>query len=627
MSARGLGTRLLAAFAAVLALSLLCVAIAFGGFRQIAESEERAFESLIPVRLTRSLADELRTTIQHAESLSRIRDETTLQSELASLGQASSGVIEVLEQLKGDEFKEATQGALPELGQLERCLESLQRLHLERIRTSDSFATALEDASTVARRLADAIEPLAIRTRYEAGGSDSAPAYAALQMRSSSLLLATNLRAVTGAKSAAAVDAIEGPFQLEAGEITSALIDIQGDAREAIASQLLAILEYCQGPSGVFELRKRQIENSTKLLEIQEVFSGAAEESLATSRDLVESARAAYERSREEIRATSRKTRRNLLAVACFSLLVTLAIAIFYVRGSVLRRLNRLTLEVEHLCAGDLSSRVTRKGTDELGLLSEMTEMFRENVLRREELAVELQRRNEELDSFAHAASHDLKSPIRGIGNLVHWIIEDEGHRLRGETRRRLEEISKRVSKTENLLEDLLQYSRVGYDESPVEDVAVRALIQSIVDVRDLPQGFRVEIVGEDLVVPICRVPFELVLRNLIDNAVRHHHQPNSGCVYINVTGVIGERLVLEVSDDGPGIPEEARSHVFDILRHESGMGLPLVRRAAQMAGAEVELGPQDASGLVVFVRWPVEWERAGRNQGVRAAGKETAEA
>ncbi|MFN8465942.1 MAG: HAMP domain-containing sensor histidine kinase [Caldilineaceae bacterium] len=153
-------------------------------------------------------------------------------------------------------------------------------------------------------------------------------------------------------------------------------------------------------------------------------------------------------------------------------------------------------------------------------------------------------------------------------------------------------------------LSDLLDYSRRRGSSNP-EQVNTRQLVQSIVDLLNPPPGFTV-VVGDSL--PILytdRVPLETVLRNLIQNAIKHHDNPERACVSITAAPVAAEQgteqgLVVEfaVADDGPGIAPEYHERIFKLFQtlrprdqvEGSGMGLSVVKKTVESRGGTVRL-------------------------------------
>jgi signal transduction histidine kinase len=104
-----------------------------------------------------------------------------------------------------------------------------------------------------------------------------------------------------------------------------------------------------------------------------------------------------------------------------------------------------------------------------------------------------------------------------------------------------------------------------------------------------------------------------VLARNLIDNAVRYSPQGGHVSVWVGTAAPHAAGPVLQVDDDGPGIPEADREMVFDrFVRRDnaadqtgSGLGLAIVRQVALRQGADVALSQSPAGGLRVRVSWP----------------------
>jgi len=237
----------------------------------------------------------------------------------------------------------------------------------------------------------------------------------------------------------------------------------------------------------------------------------------------------------------------------------------------------------------------------------------------RKKLELELRQANANLQEFTYVASHDLRSPLRGIADLVEWINGD----LAGmatepppEVRRNLDRVSQRIGRMERLIDDLLSYARAGRAATEFTLVNLESLVREILEIQPLPADFSIEL---DLAVPpfqATRTPLETVLRNLLSNAVKHH---DSGAGRLRVVARADDSYCeVSVIDDGPGVPEGAKERIFKLFqtatareRGGSGIGLALTKRLVEVHGGRIEVqsplqaAPEGGRGTAMRFWWP----------------------
>lgn len=222
-----------------------------------------------------------------------------------------------------------------------------------------------------------------------------------------------------------------------------------------------------------------------------------------------------------------------------------------------------------------------------------------------------LERSNEELDRFAYVASHDLKAPLQGIEQLANIIEEDVGDELPAETREDLALMQSRVQRLKKLLDSLLQYSRIGREESEPDHVEICGLLADLADLLPPDEKFSIAHADDLPLLFAPRPALELVFRNLVGNAIKHHDR-DSGQIRISAEAT-AESVVVQVSDDGPGIPFEYRERIFELFQtlrrrdevEGSGMGLALVRKTLLNLGGSIELLPGDGRGASFRLTFP----------------------
>ncbi|MEO0421272.1 MAG: ATP-binding protein [Pseudomonadota bacterium] len=233
----------------------------------------------------------------------------------------------------------------------------------------------------------------------------------------------------------------------------------------------------------------------------------------------------------------------------------------------------------------------------------------------------ELRRVNQELEDFVYAASHDLRSPLRAIAHLSAWLEEDLGSGLQEESREHLTLMRARVRRLDQLLSDLLAYSRAGRTRARLGEVDLREIVHNTFDLLGLQGRFTLETSGLDLRLRTAVAPLEQALRNLIDNAAKHHDR-EQGLIRVSASRRVG-LIEFAVADDGPGIAQEHHQRVFRAFQtlqsrdevESSGMGLAILKKLVEYAGGTISLDSNPASGsrgATFRFTWPLHWPYSG---------------
>ncbi|MGW7226691.1 ATP-binding protein [Streptomyces cyaneofuscatus] len=236
-------------------------------------------------------------------------------------------------------------------------------------------------------------------------------------------------------------------------------------------------------------------------------------------------------------------------------------------------------------------------------LWREMSGLLSRRMVELEARNTELARTNEDLDSFAHAAAHDLKEPLRGISNAAAFIVEDAGAVLDDTSLRRLTTVRRLAERMDGLLDSLLHFSRLGQVGLEREELS----LDEVVDDALLVAGGRLAEQGVTVVrpAPLPRVRADRerlreVLENLFVNAAKYAADEGTGerRVWVEAVPVAepsgGEAVAVVVRDNGIGIPPGQQEDVLQLFRRlhrreerggGSGVGLAVVKRIVERHG------------------------------------------
>ncbi len=223
-----------------------------------------------------------------------------------------------------------------------------------------------------------------------------------------------------------------------------------------------------------------------------------------------------------------------------------------------------------------------------------------------------LERSNRDLEQFAYVASHDLRTPLRGIITTASWIEEDLSDVMNDDTRENMKLLKGRARRLDGLLNSLLEYSRASTRQHDTEDVNVESVLDEVILLLNAPAEIKIETRGELPTLRTIRVHVHQVLHNLLDNAIKHHDRTD-GRITVSCRDA-GAFYAFRVEDDGPGIAPEFHDKVMQIFQtlkrrdvyESSGMGLALVKRIIEQHGGTFAIeSPLTDRGCAMCFSWP----------------------
>jgi signal transduction histidine kinase len=306
---------------------------------------------------------------------------------------------------------------------------------------------------------------------------------------------------------------------------------------------------------------------------------------------------------------------RNLLWVAILNgaiLIISLGGALV-LRSFFIRKLDRLREHARLIAGGSFGSRVHVGNPVELVELEKSFNVMAEQIESRQEslqkAVISLTRTNQELEQFAYVASHDLQEPLRVITGFVQLIEKKYQGRLDKEADRYINFITEAVGRQQELIRDLLTYSRLGGLEpnmvSMDTNLAVRGAMQNlrrlieetgaIVNLDELPV---VQADGSQLV---------QLFQNLIQNGIKFRQ---TTLPVLNVSAAPeGNMWVFAVRDNGIGIEPQYWEQIFTMFKRlhtrkdypGTGIGLAVCKKIVERHGGRIWLDSKPGEGSTFF--------------------------
>lgn len=232
------------------------------------------------------------------------------------------------------------------------------------------------------------------------------------------------------------------------------------------------------------------------------------------------------------------------------------------------------------------------------------------------EYTKELERINEDLDSFAYITSHDLKEPLRAISNQSFFLTEDYKDKIDEVGTKKLNRIVDLCARMEQLIDDILRCSKLKNQELVIKRIDLNKVIEDIkMTMESVITEQNVEIrIPNKLPKTICdEVTITEALRNLISNAIKYNQSENK-IIEVGFTerpsNKVGTQYVFYIKDNGIGIEKKFYELIFspfkrldnlDKIIEGSGIGLHYVKRIVERHGGNVWVESEVGKGSTFF--------------------------
>lgn len=225
----------------------------------------------------------------------------------------------------------------------------------------------------------------------------------------------------------------------------------------------------------------------------------------------------------------------------------------------------------------------------------------------------ELQLSNADLKQFAYIASHDLKQPLRTISNMVQLLEKRLAGQLDAQSTEYIGLTKQGADRMQQLIDDLLSYSRIGRVEEDSVSDSEQVLTEVIRIINNSIEAGHTTIIRQGIFgkVPVAISQLSQVLQNLIDNAIKYRSNRDP---VITITGVIEEGLQrIEIADNGIGIEPQYYERIFEMfkrLHHEreypgTGIGLAICKKIIERHAGQISLESEVGKGSVFTITLP----------------------
>ena len=297
----------------------------------------------------------------------------------------------------------------------------------------------------------------------------------------------------------------------------------------------------------------------------------------------------------------------SLVLTIFFAVILTFLSSLIFRRvRSFIREHIRATGEVSQ---GELDTRITSIGSDEFGQISRE---FNKMVAKLQVMTTELERSNQDLEDFAFTASHDLQTPLKHISSFSQLVVENRHSASDKELAEWAKSIQTSTNNVVRLIDDLLNFSKVGREGLALETIDTEALVEKIIEQTtkafpkaSIEKSHLPEIRGYSSLV-------HLIFQNLIENGIKYSGP--EATARVKVTAICEEDgTQFRIADQGVGVPDDQKERVFGLFRRlhsqneidGSGAGLAICRKIVERHEGHIWIEDNQPQGSIFCFKIP----------------------
>ena len=220
-----------------------------------------------------------------------------------------------------------------------------------------------------------------------------------------------------------------------------------------------------------------------------------------------------------------------------------------------------------------------------------------------------LQQQKKELDNYAQLISHELKTPLRNISDVLIWIREELAHPISSENSiNSIELLEKKVERMELLLIKLEQYKNISLSSFKKNKINLNTIAKKVIAKLQVPSHIKVEIKNKLPTLFADEIMLEKVFEILIQNALDHIDK-KKGLILL-ACETTEEDYLFSVKDNGVGIKTKYHEKIFEMFQtidsnNSTGIGLSIVKKIISYYNGEVKVESKTNKETIFYFSLP----------------------